>query len=331
MGLIRFFKIRFAAVLILGIIPFSVLSGQEAKLFASEIQELEKILEGSASSGADRRDAYKRIARLLQAAGNIEGAAEAWSGAAYAEQGKRDDGALLSAVRCLMALGEWGKAEAGVKAVLLTGRDRGNLLTARYLGAQVEAFQTKSGDHSALASFLDDPDYEDQKSMTYYLLWVVSGNESYKTKLLREYPRSPEAIAAADSQNDRVSAAPGALLILFPGRDSITLGTPVPSAPSAEKPPETTASAGPAAAQPPAPEPSPAAAGPQALQVGLYSREENAKAMAARLTEAGFTASVSERLVNNNRYWAVTTPPGRDYNETLLRLKDAGFESFPVF
>jgi hypothetical protein len=53
--------------------------------------------------------------------------------------------------------------------------------------------------------------------------------------------------------------------------------------------------------------------------------------MADRLRAAGFIPEVGTRVVNGASYWSVTVPPGDDSSVTTLRLKDAGFESFPVF
>jgi hypothetical protein len=67
------------------------------------------------------------------------------------------------------------------------------------------------------------------------------------------------------------------------------------------------------------------------LQTGLFSREENAHAAVARLAAKGFAAEAGRKTVNGVEYWAVSVAPGEDPNRTIMRLKDAGFESFPVF
>jgi cell division protein FtsN len=67
------------------------------------------------------------------------------------------------------------------------------------------------------------------------------------------------------------------------------------------------------------------------LQTGLFSREANAHSAAARLAAKGFAAEVGRKTVNGVAYWAVSVAPGEDSNRTIMRLKDAGFESFPVF
>jgi hypothetical protein len=53
--------------------------------------------------------------------------------------------------------------------------------------------------------------------------------------------------------------------------------------------------------------------------------------MVERLKKAGFNAGVRQRTVKGAAYWAVSVPPGEDINGTIRRLKEAGFDSFPVY
>jgi hypothetical protein len=66
------------------------------------------------------------------------------------------------------------------------------------------------------------------------------------------------------------------------------------------------------------------------LQTGLFSQEANARALSDRLKKAGFDYEIIRRQVNNADYWAVTVPAGSDMNATIKKLKDSGFESFPL-
>jgi hypothetical protein len=53
--------------------------------------------------------------------------------------------------------------------------------------------------------------------------------------------------------------------------------------------------------------------------------------MADRLKKAGFTPAVSRRTVNGVSYFAVSVNVSGDVNAAILRLKDSGFEAFPVY
>jgi hypothetical protein len=177
---------------------------------------------------------------------------------------------------------------------------------------------------------MDDPDYGDLKPAVYYTLWKISGADTYRNRLLAEYPSSPEARIIEDGQT--VTARPLALWVLFPGREGILQGVPVISAPSS---PASAGNVPVPAANPPAGAPESSAPSGEreaaVLQTGLFSREENARAMAERLKAAGFEAHVSPRTVNGTAYWAASVPSGPDINRTILALKNAGFESFPVY
>jgi hypothetical protein len=318
-------RVFFFVLFLVRALAVSPLYGQSpgGSSLAAAITDTEALSVKPGLAGAERRGVLENLARLCQLSGNMEGAAKAWTDAAFAEQGKRDDNALLEGAACFIALGEMDKAEASVRTVLLTGRDQGALFRARYLGAQLEAF--RSADTSALIALIDDPDYGDLKPAVYYTLWKISGADTYRNRLLAEYPLSPEARIIENSQT--VSARPLALWVLFPGREGIVMAPAISAAPAA--PAQT--------ANPPGREPEAApeaASGERAaavLQTGLFGREGNALAMAERLKTAGFEARVSPRTVNGTAYWAVSVPPGADINGTILALKNAGFESFPVY
>ncbi|MDR0689343.1 MAG: SPOR domain-containing protein [Spirochaetaceae bacterium] len=291
-------------------------------LAAAEIQSLEKKLTDRGIPATERHEVLIRLARLSRLSGDLESAARFWTEAALVEPepGRRDDQALLEAARCSMAIGEPDKAEAQVQRVLLTGRDAGILRHARYLDAQIKAF--RSGDVSALTVLVEDPGYSEYKAALYYTQWKISGDSRYKSRLLTECPESPEA-RIAGSEEGAVNAVPLALWFLFPGREALTLAP----APAGESPP---APLNPADQSPRVRETAGGAA-PVVLQTGLFSREENARALAERLKGAGFQADITRRGVKGTDYWVVTVPAGNDMGRTIIQLKDAGFESFPVF
>jgi hypothetical protein len=179
---------------------------------------------------------------------------------------------------------------------------------------------------AALSALLDEGDYGEFKASICYTLWKTSGADIWKDRLIAEFPRSPEGrIAAADSgavnTAGAISAAPTAMWLLLPGREGIaTVPAAVPSA----------APAAPLVPSVPAPAETGAANG-TVLQTGLFGREANAQAMADRIRAAGFTPIISPRSVNGADYWAVSVPAGSDMGATILQLKNAGVESFPVF
>jgi hypothetical protein len=280
---------------------------------AAEIAGLEQTLEKAGVSDSERHTALVRLALLRQLSGDIESAAQCWFSAA-ALPGGNSDAALAAGAFCLAAMGEWERTAAAIEPLLRSGRQGPALLQVRYLAACLKAWN--SGDASALSALVDNPEYAALRPTIYYTLWKTltgSAAEAWKNRLLVEFPRSPEG-RAADSESGGssvVSARPSPLWLLLPGRSGFSLApsTAGPAVPSA------------AASRAPA----------KALQNGLFSSEANARVQADRLARAGFAPSVIRRSVDGAEYWAVTVPVGPDINQTIAELKNAGFESFPIF
>jgi cell division septation protein DedD len=300
----------------------------------TEIQSLEQKL----ASPAERHNALVRLAKLRQLSGNIAEAAANWLDAAAADPS--DDAALVSGAYCLSAIGEWEKAAAALRPLLASGRTGPAMLQAWFLDACLRAWST--GDASALTAVAAHPDFAAMRPMIYYTLWqtltrnpeaatAAAGNaESWKSRLLAEFPQSPEARAVGSGNSLAVSVVQSPLWQLLPGSPS--------AAPARPAAPPTVSSPSAAPAAPTVSAPRPSAPPPQAatapagavLQTGLFSREANARAQAEALQKAGFAAFISRKLVNGAEHWVVTVPAGVDQRKTIADLKKAGFDSFPV-
>jgi cell division septation protein DedD len=330
----------------------------------AEIQTLEQKLTPAASP-AERHNALVRLAKLRQLSGNIAEAAANWLDAAAADP--QDADALVSGAYCLAAIGEWEKAAAAIRPLLASGRAEPVMPQAWFLDACLRAWS--AGDASALIAPAAHPDFAVMRPLIYYTLWqtltrnpeaavaAAGSAESWKSRLLAEFPQSPEARAAdsgrlAGSANAKdspvVSAVQSPLWQLLPGKAAAATAkpvTPAPAAPAVSTPakptpaPATSAASAPAkptaaptvSAPPPStPTTSPAPASGVVLQTGLFSREANARTQYDALRKAGFTALISRKLVNGVEHWAVTVPAGQDQRKTTADLKKAGFDSFPV-
>jgi len=318
--------------------------------FTAEISRLETLASGSevststaAPSSQDRYNAFLALARLHQLSGNPEAALKAYDGALAVFP---DDGrALLEQLRFLISLGEYEKAAAAIGVLLGKDREKELLIQGQYLAAQLEAFS--SDNTQPLTALAEDPEFAEYRSGIYYTLWKLTGFALYRTLLITEFPQSPEAKIASGS----VEFAPTPLWLLYPGRDSIVLANPAPvpqtatalqTAPVPQTTPVSQATPAPAAVSPSVP----VAAGPagqvgpggsigpggagRVLQTGLFSREENALVLAERLKKAGFEPQIVKRQLSGDDRWAVCVPGGSDLNAEIKKLKDAGFESFPI-
>jgi cell division septation protein DedD len=295
------------------------LYGQTAQAAAAslpaEIQIIEKKL-ASRLSPEDRNRTLRELARLLELSGSRESAARAWNEAALALPA-RDYEAFLRCAACLASAGEFENAAAAAQTAALC--QDGKIRTeALYLGGQIEAF--RSGNTSSLAALLGDPAFAPFRPGICYSIWKVSGDASYRARLLKEFPNSPEALILKDGNT--VSAVPSALWLI--GGFVPVIQPPVPGRPSAAEAP-------PAARDVSGRQGAPAETMPVMLQTGLFGREENARALADRLRGAGFVPVITPKTVNETQFWSVGVSPGQDHNHTILLLKDAGFEAFPVY
>jgi len=346
----RGFLIRmpiFLLLILIAVFPVLAQQGTSAEgaavSLSSEISRLERLTvigggEGNASAAAtqeQRRNAFLGLIGLHKLSGNSEAALKICESALAAFPG--NEHFILEQGQLLFSMGEHEKAVS----LFDTLKNSGNRELAKQgqlLAAKLEAFRSST---QVLISLADDPDFTAHKSDIYYTLWKLTSNASWKNKLVSEFPQSPEAKLA----DGGIGLSPSLLWLLFPGRESVSLApavqqtvvqqtvmqqtavqrTPVPQAATQQT----------AAQQTPVPQ----AAAQQApvqtapgsfLQTGLFGREENARALADRLRKAGFEPHINPRIVNGNNFWAVVVSGGADVNATIKKLKDAGFESFPV-
>lgn len=300
--------------------------------FAEGLKRASALAAAAPVSGPARKSAYEALAALSELAGDYPAAAAAWEEAAFAEKGTRSDADLLEAARCLIVAGEGEKAGGLVKAVLLTGKDEALLARARALSVVSGAL---SGDRDSLAALrllAEDPRLEVERPFLLFSLWRVSGDDAAASTLASRYPASPEAaiVAGEKGSPSQVASLPEAAWLLGAGRSSSELGPTSRVAPATggDVPPDAEApdSGGGAGSQSGAP-----STGPSAYQVGLFRDERNATAFLDRLRTAGFVPAIRHKVVSSQEYWSVVVPAGTDSGETVARLKDAGFESYPLF
>jgi hypothetical protein len=297
---------KFSFLVFLAVMLAGAVSAQNGVSMSSEMQSAEKIIARPDSAPSERQDAFARLARLRQLAGDVEGAARNWLEAATAVPDKIDDGALLACAYCLAAMGEWDRASAAL-APLLSKEPR-----AMFLELVIKA--RKTGDASALAAITDKLEYSPLKSEMYFMLWKLSdGEETWKRRLLAECPESPEARLAADEAQTKVIVKASPFWLFM---NSLSQVETASFFPAIEVQPASPQSLEPAAIR---------------LQTGLFRQRANAQAQAEKLKKAGFSPSMEQRSVNGNEAWAVTVPAGLDVSRSIKDLRDSGFDgSFPV-
>ena len=300
-------------IFLLFLIPaFSVLAeAQNTASLEAEISRLENLVSGAARE--EQYNALISLSRLYQLSGNRDAQLRSLERVLALIPG--DGRALVEQGRLFISMGEYDRASEAAAALL--SKEKEYLLMGRFLLAQIEAF--RSGNIRLLAALTDDTDFSAYKSGIYYTLWTLSGDSVWRNRLSAEFPQSPEAQIAASL----VSSSPTPLWLLFPGRDSIRLTEPQ----YAEQASTTLAAVTPV---PQTPAHGSGLTQTAVLQTGLFGREENARALVDSLRRAGFASEISRRNVSGSVFWAVLVPGGSDMNVTMQRLRDSGFDSFPV-
>jgi hypothetical protein len=309
----------------------------------------------SLSSPAERSGCAAQAGDLALLLGLFSQAADYYERASSLAEGGRDPALLLKSARARLACGEADKATDLASLVLLSSADAGLSARARLVGAWALALQGRNPEARAMAlAIAGQPAKElppELRREARFLAWASSPPESRnaaRDDLAREFPGSAEALAASGGLPlaplphwylGGLSAA-GALDAdaLGASRAAPAKEAPVAAAPAEQKPP--------ADAPAPAVKDAPAAAQSaeaakavvaKRFQVGYFSKEENAAAMKAKLASLGFVAVVEPRPQvkakpgDDGRRWAVIVEGGKDPERTQARLKDADFESYPLF
>ena len=302
--------------------------GGELRQLGAEVQNIERMLAGNIPA-TERHRLLVQLAGLRQLSGDFSGAAANWLEAAAVNPA--DDFALVSGAYALAAIGEWERAALTIRPFLASGRGGPQAVRARYLDATIRAWT--ASDISHLTALAADPQALHIRPAVYYTLWWTvardpatfgSNAELWRTRLLSEFPASPEArIASTNSGGSGASigAMHGPMWLLLPGLPS---GTPLGV-------PEDSTLAGLVAGRPEAgaqtnPQTNPPTHG---QQTGLFRNEGNAKAHAETLTKAGFAAVVLRRQSDGSEYWAVVVPT-HNPTATATELRAAGHDSFTV-
>ena len=269
---------------------------QNTVSLTSEISRLETLSQNPGNTAS-----YLNLARLYRLSGNSEAALKVLDAVLAASPG--DGRTLIEQAKLLVSIGEYEKALAGLYILNQTAKDEELLKQGNYLNALIDAF--RSGNTHLLVSLAQDPAYLSVRNGIYYALWKITALEEYRGRLTAEFPLSPEAKIASGG----VKPVHTPLWLLFPGRGGETFVTAsIGTASAASVPPEKIG----------------------LLQTGLFSSIENANAMSDRLKKAGFETRIMPREVNNGNFWAVCVPYGQDMASMILKLKNSGFESFPV-
>lgn len=281
--------------------------------------------------GPERRALFLRWAAALELTGRWEEAAARYEEAAFAAPGQQDTESLLWAARAWLAAGETEKALSILRVLGAASPEASVRSRSRVLEGWARLIEGSAAEARALAArAVSSPPDREIFLAALTLLWAASEGPSRAeaaARIRRDFPGTPEAAMVESGV-----VPPAAHWLLTPaGGGTRPPGAPAPGSPAAA-PPGSRGSAAPAASAPPGT--SARSSDPSRIvsfQAGAFSEERNAGALVRELSGKGFSAVVERRERGGKSLWVVLVPAGEDSQATLLRLKDAGYEAYPVF
>jgi tetratricopeptide (TPR) repeat protein len=285
--------------------------------------------------GPERRALLLRWAAVLELSGRWEEAAARYEEAAFAAPGQRDTESLLWAARAWLAAGEAEKALSILRILGAASPEASIRTRSLVLEGWARLIEGSAAEARSLAArAASSPPDRETLLAALTLLWAASEGPARgeaAARIRKDFPGSPEAAMVESG-----SVPPASHWLLTPaGGGTRPPGAPAPGSPAA---PAALDSDPLAASSPPAAsEPAPASARPSepsrisSYQAGAFSEERNAAALVKELLGKGFAAVVERRERGGKPLWVVLVPAGADPQATLLRLKDAGYEAYPVF
>ena len=173
-----------------------------------------------------------------------------------------------------------------------------------------------------LTSYADLPSMQNLRPVIYLTLWFVTGSAEWSGKLAGEFPDTPEAAVVSGS----AELVPSPFWYFLPRPESAVLATGV-----AGKGMDDTSVNSPAGG---GQHTGTAASGQETIvrhQLGFFRNKENAERLAERVREAGFSPDITEETRSSGTVYFVVTVREDASGSVSLKLKNAGFESYPVY
>jgi tetratricopeptide (TPR) repeat protein len=283
-------------------------SGTEGSI-SRIIDELGKAA-AAAETAADKRSILVVLGSVQEHAGRYADASRSYATAAGIAAPSAEgmprvpaEQLVIDAVRCSLSAGDYESAESYLDSAVKNSANPAiqayiKLYTAWCLLSKAQADSDVAAAAALLEAYAKDPALETVRPQTLLTLWYIDPAGVWGKELARRYPDSPEAAIVQGKAN------------IFPSPFWFFL-------------PPRTAQPGGSTGETPAPSAEPQ----KLLQLGLFRNRGNADALVSRLKNAGFAARVITQNRGGQDYFVVVM---NDSADTQRRLKDAGFDAFPL-
>lgn len=265
-----------------------------------------------------RKILVSQRASMLELSGRYADAAVVWESAVAMIPGKPDSAALLSAAACRLASGDADGAAGLVTALSFSPADAETVALADIIAGWIAL--SRGDRERAVASARRGVEAANGRvAMAALYLGCAATDDGaersmFSAALSKRFPALPD---------DPVVSS---LSLLMASLKTIATTSEMQAAPTAVAPTGAT-TAGPTAA-------GATAVGGEAAdparyyQIGAFKDQANAQVLAQKLEKLGLTAAY--RLRSRKDLYVVFVESGADAEATILKLKDAGYEAWPL-
>jgi|GEM_PF-1775841 len=266
-----------------------------------------------AAAADQRKILVSQRASMLELSGRYADAAAVWESAVAMIPGKPDSGALLSAAACRLAAGDADGAAGFVTALSFSSADAETVALADVLAGWI-ALSRGDREHAVASArkWGDTASGRVAMAALYLGCAATDGAErdvfgralSKRFPILSDYP------------------VVSSLSLLLASTKAVAAMTEKPPAPPAAMTDGASAERGSTAE-------SGEPAGPaRYYQIGAFRDQANAQTLVQKLEKLGLTAAY--RLRSKKDLYVVFVESGVDSEAMILRLKDAGYEAWPL-
>ena len=281
------------------------------------------------------------LADYEQHNGNYSNAADCYRRAAGFDTTDKKTALLLDAVRVLLCGGSMDSARSLLSeiaaALPVSDEDPYYRRAAVYDTWRLLAEDRADRAVPLITAYTKKKSFSEYHPALLFTLWWVNGDEDAKQRLLKEYPSGMEAAAV----NGTVTVQPSTFWYLMPRSGLAQKPAAGSTASKTGTPSEATKTSGQSSAasktEAASTQSSKTSAGsetqakPSYYQLGFYKTKKYAEALAADLQKKHFTPIIKEETRPSGTVYFAVLVKENAAGDMGLRLKDAGYEAFPIF
>ena len=281
------------------------------------------------------------LADYEQYNGNYSNAADCYRQAAGFDTTDKKTALLLDAVRVLLCGGSMDSARSLLSeiaaALPVSDEDPYYRRAAVYDTWRLLAEDRADRAVPLITAYTKKKAFSEYHPALLFTLWWVNGDEDAKQRLLKEYPAGMEAAAV----NGTVTVQPSTFWYLMPrsglAQKSAAGSTASKTGSSSEATKASVQSSAASKTEAASAQSSKPAAGSETqaraayYQLGFYKTKKYAEALAADLQKKHFTPIIKEETRPSGTVYFAVLVKENAAGDMGLRLKDAGYEAFPIF